>query len=137
MYLIATFVQGLVVLNRPEYEPTRWQTTLVIYAAVAMSLVVNTVLARLLPALESAQLLLHILGFFAILIPLAYLGQKSSASDVFQTFVNEGGWSTTGLTFLVGINNTMLALLGLDSATHLGELLFPTQSRHMQSRDEY
>ena len=121
MYLVATFVQGLAILNWPDYSPTNWQTTLLIYAAIALSLFVNTILARLLPQLESTQLIIHILGFFAILIPLAYLGRKASAHDVFQVFVNGGGWSTKGLTFFVGINNTMLALLGIDGATHLGK----------------
>ena len=121
VYLGGTLVQGLIALNHPTYEPTQWQTTLLFYAVIAVALFVNTVLARILPQIESAFMVVHLCGFFGILIPLVYLGPKGSASDVFHTFINAGGWSTTGVTFFVGINATMLVLTGIDGATHMGK----------------
>ena len=120
VYLTGQIVQALAVLNHPSFSPTRWQLTLMFLAILAVAFFVNTFLARLLPSIESAILLLHILGFFGILIPLVYLGPKGNAHDVFGVFIN-GGWSTDGLSFMVGSAVSMLVFAGVDGATHLAE----------------
>lgn len=120
VYLCGSMIQGLVVLNHPSYQPERWQATLIFYAVVAVSLFINTYLARLLPQIEAVVFVIHVVGFFAILIPLVYLAPKSSVSDVFDTFINSGNWKTQGLAFFVGSIQSMFAFVGIDAATHLG-----------------
>ena len=66
------------------------------------------------------MLFFHILGFFGILIPLIYLAPHQSAKEVFTTFYNGGDWSTTGLSFFVGLVTAMDAFPGLDAADHIG-----------------
>ena len=114
-------IQGLLVLNRPDYVYERWHGTLLFYALFLMSLFINTYLARLLPQFEASVLLIHIIGFFCILIPLAYLAPHGSASDVFATFTNGGGWSVDGLSFLIGLSTCQFAFLGVDAAAHMGK----------------
>lgn len=121
VYLCGSMIQGLMVLNHPDYVPERWQATLMFYAVIALSLFVNTYLARLLPNIEAIVLIIHVVGFFGILIPLVYLAPKGSVSDVFDTFINSGGWSTDGLAFFVGSIQAMFSLIGIDAATHLAE----------------
>jgi hypothetical protein len=58
-------------------------------------------------------LCLHILGFFAILIPLVYLAPHGTAKDVFATFINGGGWSTNGVSFFVGLITSVFSFLGM------------------------
>ncbi len=65
------------------------------------------------------MLFFHILGFFGILIPLVYLAPHQSAKEVFGTFYNGGDWSTSGLSFFVGLVTAMDAFLGLDAADHI------------------
>lgn len=84
------------------------------YQVIALSLFVNTYLARLLPNIEAIVLIIHVVGFFGILIPLVYLAPKGSVSDVFDTFINSGGWSTDGLAFFVGSIQAMFSLIGKD-----------------------
>lgn len=110
-------IQGLLVLNYEDYVFERWHGTLLFYAIFALSLFINTYLARLLPQFETSVLLIHILGFFAILIPLVYLAPHGSASDVFLTFTNGGGWSTDGLSFLIGLSTSQFAFLGKNENT--------------------
>ena len=86
-----------------------------------LALAVNSIFARILPQLESGSLVIHVLGFFAILVPLVYLGPKVDAKDVFQSFDNLGGWSSNGLSWLVGINMLLVAFIGADAATHMAE----------------
>lgn len=111
-FLCATIIQGLIILNQPTYTPTRWQGTLLYYVVLAWMVFINTWLARWLPKVEGIFLCFHILGFFAILIPLVYLGPHGSAKDVFTTFLNEGDWSSDGLSFFVGIIASVYTFTG-------------------------
>lgn len=115
-------IQGLIILNYPDYVPYNWHGTLFAWAVIAVSMFVNIILAGLLPFLEGAILLLHVLGFVALLIALVYLSPHGNASDVFFRTINEGGWSTQGLSFCVGFIGNV--------ATFVGEsLLWPSTSR--------
>lgn len=105
-------IQALLILNYPNYAPTRWQGTLIFYAVIAFIVFINTYLARWLPKIEGMILCVHILGFFAILIPLVYLAPHGSAKDVFATFINGGGWSSNGLSFFVGLITSVFSFLG-------------------------
>ena len=102
-YVSGTLVQGLLILNYPDYEFQRWHGTLLFWAALALALFVNTFLSRLLPHIESLMLLFHLLGFFGIMIPLVHLSPHQPAKEVFTHFLNLGDWNTQGLSFLVGL----------------------------------
>jgi choline transport protein len=111
-FLAASIIQGLAIFNCPGYHATRWQGTLIFYAVIAFVVFVNTYLARWLPKIEGMILILHIVGFFAILIPLVYLAPHGSARDVFATFLNTGGWESNGLSFFVGLLTSVFSFLG-------------------------
>ena len=111
-FLGGTMIQGLLVLNHPSYDFQRWHGTLIFYAAIFISLFTNTYLARQLPKIEAMVLMLHILGFFAVLIPLVYLAPHSTARDVFAMLKNLGGWSSDGLSFFVGLTSSMFPFIG-------------------------
>lgn len=105
-------IQGMIILNHPDYSPTRWQGTLIFYGVIAFIVFINTFLARWLPKIEGLVLCVHILGFFAILIPLVYLAPHGSSKDVFTTFINGGAWDTNGLSFFVGLTTSVFSFLG-------------------------
>lgn len=111
-YLTGTLVQGLIVMTVPDYGPKSWHGTLLYCAIVFVAGFVNTVVSSLLPTFEVLILIVHVVGFFAILIPLVVLGPHGSASDVFETFLNEGGLPTQGLSFFVGLVGNMFAMVG-------------------------
>ena len=112
-----TLIQGMIVLNNPQYDPKRWQGTLLLWAVVLVAVFINTVISSLLPMLEGLILIIHVLGFFAIMIPLLYMSPHNSSSSVFTTFVNGGGWGSRGLSFWVGIIGNVFAFLGMVSVT--------------------
>jgi choline transport protein len=101
-----------VVLNNPDYSPTRWQGTLIAFAVISAGLFINTVLVKWLPKLEGLIMIIHVLGFFAIIIPLIYLAPHTTASEVFTVFNNGGGWSSDGISFFVGLTTSVFSLLG-------------------------
>jgi choline transport protein len=114
-------IQGLLILNNPNYIPERWQGTLLVIAITAFCIIFNTFLAKKLPMVEGMVLIIHIVGFFAVLIPLWILAPRNPAELVFTEFLNLGGWSTTGVAFMVGLLSPIYTLIGADSAVHMSE----------------
>ncbi|KAI1277947.1 amino acid transporter [Xylaria sp. FL0933] len=120
-YLIATLLQGTVVLAHPNYAPQAWQTVLLMWATSLFCVLMNSISSRVLSKFEAFILVLHLVGFFAVLVPLVYLAPHNSASDVFTTFSNNGDWPNRGLVFLVGFPTMASSLLGADCAVHMSE----------------
>ena len=114
-FFVGTLTQGLVVENHSDYTFQRWHGTLLTWAAILVAVVFNTVLTRALPKVEVMGLVLHILGFVAILIPLVYLAPHGTASEVFTVFLNGGSWNSQGLSFFIGLVSNATAFLGKSS----------------------
>lgn len=119
-FLAGTIIQGLLVLNLPEYIPQRWHGTMLVIAISAFSIIFNTFLAKKLPLVEALLLLLHIIGIIAIIVPLVVLAPRSSAEVVFTKFNNGGGWSTAGVAVMVGLPPAIASMIGYDCAVHMG-----------------
>ncbi|WEW54853.1 hypothetical protein PRK78_000279 [Emydomyces testavorans] len=64
-----------------------------------------------LPLVEGFILILHVFGFFAVLIPLWVLGPRNSVKEVFQTVEDRGRWGSNGLACLVGLLAPVYALI--------------------------
>lgn len=114
-------IQGLLVLDNPDYVPKNWHGTLLVIAITAFCIIFNTFLAKKLPMVEGMVLIIHLLGFFAVLVPLWVLAPRSSPKAVFTEFSNFGGWSSNGLSFMVGLLAPVYTLIGADSAVHMSE----------------
>lgn len=111
-YVLALLVQGLIEVIDPAYTPQLWHSTLLLYATLVVSIFTTAVLGTFLPKLESILLIAYIVGFIGVLAALVSLGPHGSAKDVFATFLNNGGWSSQGLSFFVGISGSAFAFLG-------------------------
>jgi choline transport protein len=105
-------IQGLVVLNYDSYTPQRWEGTLIMIAILVVCTLVNTVGARHLPMIEGVILVLHILSFFAIIIPLWVMGPKVPAKAVFTVFYDGGGWSSIGSACIIAQLATVFSFIG-------------------------
>ncbi|KUJ13411.1 choline transport protein [Mollisia scopiformis] len=121
LYICATLIQGLTVLAHSTSSPTLWQGVLLVWAMVAFSVFFNTILGNLLPHVEALGMILHVVGFFAILVPMIYLSNHADAKVIFTTFGNEGGWPTQGLAFMTILNGAVFDFLGSDSVIHMAE----------------
>ncbi|RLL98784.1 hypothetical protein CFD26_106363 [Aspergillus turcosus] len=120
-FLAGTIIQGLIVLNDPTYEFQRWHGTLLVVAITAFSILFNTFLAKNLPMVEGLILIIHVVGLFAIIIPLWVLAPRNSAKAVFTDFNNAGGWNSDGTATLVGLSTTITAMIGYDCSVHMSE----------------
>lgn len=122
-FMAGTMIQGLLVLNYPDYVFERWHGTLLVFAVAGFAVIFNTVLAKKLPLIEGVVLVIHIFGFFAILVPLWVLGPRGDARTVFTEFSNFTGWNSAGTATIVGVLGAILPLLGGDAPVHLSEEL--------------
>ena len=113
--------RGLIVLTAPTYNPQPWHSVMLYWAVILFGVSVNTVIGRWLPKFEGLILILHIFGFFAIMLPLVILGPHAQPSEVFKTFINGGNWPTDGLSFFVGLLGNVFAFFGADGAIHMSE----------------
>ncbi|KHN94793.1 choline transport protein [Metarhizium album ARSEF 1941] len=120
-FLTGTMIQGLVIFTIPSYEPQPYQGTLLLWIVVFLAVLCNTVLSAHLPKLEGMLLIVHILGFFAIIIPLGIFGTHGDASTVFTTFHNGGNWSTQVLSSFVGVVGVVFSFAGVDCTFHMCE----------------
>lgn len=122
-YLAGSQIQALVLLNYPTYVPQNWHTSLLTIAVAAFGVIFNTWLAKRLPLIEGLVLVIHILGFFGILVPLWVLSPRSDPKTVFTSFNNGGGWNNIGSSFIAGFTAGIGPLLGADAAVHMSEEL--------------
>jgi amino acid transporter len=122
-FVTAQQLQGLIALNIPSYSIEEWHTALFTVAIAVVAIFCNTTLFRLLRAAEFVGLMLHCLGFLAILLVLWVMAPRSDPKTVWTTFQDNSGWGNTGLSTLVGILGPILTLIGSDGPIHLAEEL--------------
>lgn len=112
VYFASTVIQGLLVLNYPGYDMQRWHGTLMMFAVLLICVGVNSAGGKFLPKLEGLILIVHIVGFFAVLITIVHLAPHQDASFVFGSFINSSGWKNAGLTWFIGLIGTNLPFIG-------------------------
>ncbi|MCJ1311737.1 hypothetical protein MMC25_005410 [Agyrium rufum] len=120
-FLVGTTIQGVISLNNPDYSPTNWQGTLLVWAVVLAIYVLNVWGNDAMPMLNNVFLVIHVFGFFAIVLTLWLLSPRNTAEITFTQFTNEGGWSSMGLALMVGQLSAIYALICSDSAAHISE----------------
>lgn len=107
------------VLNDSNYGFERWHGTLLLIAIVVFAIFFNTFLAKKLPMVEGLVLIIHIIGLFCIVIPLWVMAPRNTAKAVFTEFTNAGGWSSTGVAVMVGLQASVLSMVGFDCGVHM------------------
>ncbi|PLB54842.1 amino acid transporter [Aspergillus steynii IBT 23096] len=120
-FLAGTIIQGLIVLDDPTYEFQRWHGTLLVVAITGFSIFFNTFLAKSLPMVEGLILILHVVGLFAIIIPLWVLAPRNNPRAVFTEFYNGGGWNGDATATMVGLSTTITSMIGYDCSVHMSE----------------
>lgn len=122
-FLAGSQIQGLIALNNPNYSFQAWHGTLLVFAVSAFNIIFNTFLVKKLPLIEAIILVVHVFGFFAVLVVLWVTGPIGDAHTTFTTFNDFSGWNNRGLATLSGLVAVVLPLLGADAAVHMSEEL--------------
>jgi amino acid transporter len=116
-----TIIQGILVLNYPDYSYARWQGTLLTWAVILINVLINVLIPGILPRFEIVIAVLHICGFVAILATLLSTADIGTARSVWLTSLNEGGWSTQGVSYCIGFMGNVATFVGADASVHMAE----------------
>ncbi|KIY00582.1 uncharacterized protein Z520_03245 [Fonsecaea multimorphosa CBS 102226] len=116
-----TMLQGMIILDYKDYDAKRWHGTLLAWLVMAVAVFINVVIPGALPKFEIFIIVFHIAGFITILGVLWAYAPHNSAHFVFATALNEGGWSTQGLSYCVGFLGNVATFVGADASVHMAE----------------
>ncbi|EME42142.1 hypothetical protein DOTSEDRAFT_175003 [Dothistroma septosporum NZE10] len=123
--------QALLTLNDPHYLPQRWHGVMFYWLVLAYSLIINIYGSRVLAQSNIAAGVLHVVGFVIVVVVLGAMTEhKNPAKYVFTEFSNTSGWSSDGVSWLVGLLSTVYPFLGYDAAAHMSEEL-PRPSKYV------
>ncbi|KAK0933469.1 hypothetical protein LTR29_014929 [Friedmanniomyces endolithicus] len=121
---LAGVVQAMVVLVNPDADVSMlWQTTLMVFLFVLLTVGFNVFFAHHLPLAEGIVLFLHVFAFFAFMLTLWIMADHAPAAQVFTTFNGGGGWGNMGLSCLVGLATPIWCFIGPDAGAHMSEEL--------------
>jgi choline transport protein len=98
-----------------------WHGTMLIWAILALCLVFNTFFSQQLPWVEGVIVVLHIAGFFAIIIPLWVMSDRSAASGVFTSFQDNMMWKNVPLAVIIGLTGASGTFIGSEAGVHMSE----------------
>ncbi|KAI1865384.1 uncharacterized protein JN550_008432 [Neoarthrinium moseri] len=129
-FAAALQIQGMVVLNNDTYSPERYQGMLIFWLILVYAAVMNIWGHKLLPHVNLLSAVLHVAGFLAVFVTLAVMAPKNDAKFVFVETINSSGWSSDGVSWLVGLLSAVYPFLGYDAACHMAEEM-PDASRNV------
>lgn len=93
-FFSGTIIQGIVVLNYPDYDYQRWHGTLIAMLITFIVALFNIFMASWLPLIEALVLFLHFAAFVGIMVPLWVLAPKTPSEQVWKSFV-DAGWGSS------------------------------------------
>ncbi|KAF4340158.1 amino acid transporter [Fusarium beomiforme] len=123
-------MQALIIVNNETYVPERWRGMLFYWAVLVYAMVLNLWGDRMLPHINTLSGAIHVIGFVTIVVVLGVMAPKNTASFVFSEVTNSSGWSSDGVSWLVGLLSAVYPFLGYDAACHLAEEM-PHASRNV------
>lgn len=113
--------QYIIVVKDLDFNAQPWQCWLLVVAFCAGGMFLNTIGAKHLALLEVVVMVMFILGYAANIIVFWVMSPHNSASAVFTTFENGGGWSSFGFGILTSQTSALYLLIGSDGAAHMAE----------------
>ncbi|KAF2816758.1 amino acid transporter [Mytilinidion resinicola] len=119
-YVNASMTQGLIGLNNPTYIPKLWHVTLLMWAFISVTVVLNLYARKVLVVIEMFGGIVHFAFFIATVVTLAVMGSPSSAEYVFtSSSYGLSGWENQGVQWCIGLLTSTSLLTGFDGVLHL------------------
>ncbi|MCJ1314942.1 hypothetical protein MMC15_000256 [Xylographa vitiligo] len=117
----ASAAVGCYQLAHPDFVILPWHLVVAYQVVNAFAFIFNCY-GRILPTVATVALYTSLISFFVTLIVVpARAPTHQDAVFVFANFVNNTGWASNGIAFIVGLINTNYAFACLDCATHMAE----------------
>ena len=110
-FLVGTLIQTMASVSVPSYDGTAWQGTLMVFAITFMVYALNVWGSRAMPWIQNIMLFVHCFAFITFVIIFWVLSPRNTASIVFTQFTHAGGWSSMGLSLMIGQISAIYSLI--------------------------
>jgi len=117
IFLVGSLIQTVILINNENYAFPNYQGTLLAIGAMLCAWLANTYGSKALPYWQNALFAVHILAYFAYIVPIWVNAPTASHSQVWGEFANEGGWSSVGMAVLVGQLSGIGQQVGVDTVS--------------------
>lgn len=117
IFLTESLVQTIILINNENYGFPAYQGCLLALGVLAICYVANVYGAKTLHYWQNAFFLLHILAYFAYIIPIWVNAPAATHHQVWSEFENDGGWSNMALAILVGQLTGISEQVGIDTVS--------------------
>jgi len=115
VFLVATLIQAIIFIHNPSYTFPTWHATLLVIGAVAIAFVGNVFGSKILHLWQNVVFVIHVLAYFALIIPIWFNAPRASTAQVWTQFTNSGGWNSLGLSVLIGQLTAIFTQVGIDT----------------------
>lgn len=109
--LISGMIESLISVNEASFEWTDAKATAIGVPITFLVLFLNIYCVRWMPLMQNLMLLLYLGGFLVIFVTMLVLSPRIGFGHIFTSFENEGGWSSMGLSMMVGQITPLFAFL--------------------------
>lgn len=103
---------GIINLNNPEFEATRWQIALLVIFILIIQALINQYAFWIIPWVELVSGLLHVILFIIFMVVLVTMGSRHSAEFVFTKHEIESGWDNSFISWNVGMITACWCFVG-------------------------
>lgn len=119
---LAFILQGLIADNMPGYAEAQksWHLTPMMIAILVTTGLINSYAFRIVPWLELASGIFHVILFFVFIGVFAALGSGNSAEFVFTDGTSYSGWGKF-VAFNIGMLVPAWGFIGFDGVNHMSE----------------
>jgi len=113
--LTGTQIQTIILLMDENYAFPAWHGTLLAFAAILVSYVINVYGVRSLAYWQIPVFAIGTMAYFAYIVPVWVSAPRASHTAVWTGFSNTGGWSSMILAVLVGQLSGISMQTGVDT----------------------
>ncbi|KAG4411404.1 hypothetical protein IFR04_015462 [Cadophora malorum] len=120
-YFAAFFITAAIIVATNEaYDPAPWKVYLIFAAIIIFTTISNLYGNKIINHWNNAAMIWSLLCFGILSVTLLATSKKTSATYVFTGFSNTTGWPS-GISWILGMLQSALSLIGSDAATHMSE----------------
>lgn len=115
-------IQGLVILNYPDYVPERWHLTLIILAMLTVEGLMNMYTFKLIPWIELLAGILHVVLFIVFVVVLVALAPRHTADYVFlKDAGGASGWTNNFVSWNIGLVTPTWGFVGKSALEQISD----------------
>lgn len=120
-FIVGTLIQAMLVIRDSTYVPQGWQGFLFVIPVSVVSALLSLRISTGHLTVFNLSLVVHVLSCFTTAVVLWVFAPHVPTKYALVHFTNDGGWSSTGLSLLVGQVSMVAVLGGFDGAIHMAE----------------